>query len=833
MGPSPRLSVIIPVYGDSLLLTRCLESLRASTFTDFEIIVSDDGSPAGDSIRQAAEAYRARYLHSASRRGSAAARNRASDLATAEILVFIDADVSVRPTTLAQLCAALESDPQLDAVIGSYDSAPSAPNLISQFRNLMHAHAHQGASADAQTFWTGCGAIRRSRFRELNGFKESFRRPAIEDVELGLRLHQIGGRIRLDRTIQVTHHKHWNIFSMVETDLFARAIPWTATIAEYGLPADLNFHWRQRAGAALTGLVAPLLLIALRHNPGWWAVLALLLAAIAFCHAPLLRFLAAARGAVFAIRCFPLILVFNLTCISGLVAGLLLVEGRRDRWFWPAIGASAALIVGLQCAGGAYRAEFNSHPDEASHFVSGLMVHDYLSAWPAENPVAWCLRYYLHYPRVAIGHWPPGFPLMEAAWWLLFPPSRFTAMTLNAAMALLCALLFYRMARTRVPGWLALCGALLMLAAGDMQEGFSRSMCDLPCLLFAMLVLDATLRLLRRPSRAAWSLIVLWLVCGMLTRASIACLVPVPALALLFTGKWRTIPRQGALVAAGALFLLGSAWYLMRLLLFHENLLGWGGVRLTLPWPVLLFPNLAGPGVIALAIAGIAVALRYRRPLASAAAALLLATAGVSFFLRAMNETRHVLIVLPALLLLSVEVIHALRPRRVLSLAGAALALGFFPWTLYRQQPAGFAAIAGQLHLPSRTLVSSTALGEGGWISTLALADRHRPSSAAVRATQTLITGVGIHYGLSATTPAEVEQRLDELAIDTVISQSDPGYFIRPHRLLLVQTLDHSPSWRLCIASATSLAYCRALPPRFPRQPQTINLRQLGRVISE
>ncbi len=257
MAPSPRLSVIIPVHGDPALLTLCLESLRASTFTSFEIIVSDDGSPVPAAIRAAAEACQARYLRSATRQGSAAARNRAADLATGEILVFIDSDVTVRPSTLGQLAAALENDPQLDAVIGSYDTDPSAPNLVSQFRNLMHSQAHQASNPNAHTFWTGCGAIRRSRFRALEGFKENFRRPSIEDVELGFRLYESGGHILLDRSIQVTHHKRWTLASMVETDLFARAIPWAATIGEHGLPQDLNFRWSARIGASSPACSSP------------------------------------------------------------------------------------------------------------------------------------------------------------------------------------------------------------------------------------------------------------------------------------------------------------------------------------------------------------------------------------------------------------------------------------------------------------------------------------------------------------------------------------------------------------------------------------------------
>jgi hypothetical protein len=70
--------------------------------------------------------------------------------------------------------------------------------------------------------------------------------------------------------------------------------------------------------------------------------------------------------------------------------------------------AFAVLIAGLQIYGGAYTAECDAHPDEAAHFVSSLLVHDYLAQWPWPNPLPWAMDYYLHYPKVAIGQWPPA-----------------------------------------------------------------------------------------------------------------------------------------------------------------------------------------------------------------------------------------------------------------------------------------------------------------------------------------------------------------------------------------------------------------------------------------
>ena len=136
-----------------------------------------------------ADRFVASLIRGATRRGSAVARNRAVAVATGDVLVFIDADVTVRADTLDRLAAGFDRNPALDAVIGSNDNDPAGHKRTSHFRNLLHSHAHHRSGGDAATFWTGCGAIRRQRFLELGGFNESLNRPSIEDVELGLRLH--------------------------------------------------------------------------------------------------------------------------------------------------------------------------------------------------------------------------------------------------------------------------------------------------------------------------------------------------------------------------------------------------------------------------------------------------------------------------------------------------------------------------------------------------------------------------------------------------------------------------------------------------------------------
>jgi glycosyltransferase involved in cell wall biosynthesis len=248
------ISVVIPVYNSASYLRSCLEHLRTSTYTDYECIVVDDGST--DESPAVAAEFGFRVMATGKRRGPAFARNLGAREAQGKILFFIDADVCVHPHTLARVNANFEQDPGLTAVIGSYDDQPESQDFLSLYRNLMHCYVHHRARREACTFWSGCGAIRKSEFLEYSGFDESYDRPAIEDIELGYRLARDGKKMLLDSGIIVKHLKRWSFFNLVKTDIMDRGIPWTELILrDRKLPNDLNLQLSQRVSVALVFLL--------------------------------------------------------------------------------------------------------------------------------------------------------------------------------------------------------------------------------------------------------------------------------------------------------------------------------------------------------------------------------------------------------------------------------------------------------------------------------------------------------------------------------------------------------------------------------------------------
>ena len=248
------ISVIVPVHNSADFLRKCLEHLNRSTFRDFECIVVDDGST--DSSAEVAKQAGAIVRTTDRRRGPAFARNIGAKSAQGDILFFIDADVCVAPNTLDRVHANFEQDPELAAVIGSYDELPESQDFVSLYKNLMHSYVHHNSRREACTFWSGCGAIRQSVFKEFSGFDESYDRPAIEDIELGYRLTAAHKKLLLDSSILVKHLKRWSFFGLVKTDIMDRGIPWTELILrDRLLPNDLNLQLSQRVSVALVYLL--------------------------------------------------------------------------------------------------------------------------------------------------------------------------------------------------------------------------------------------------------------------------------------------------------------------------------------------------------------------------------------------------------------------------------------------------------------------------------------------------------------------------------------------------------------------------------------------------
>ncbi len=311
------------------MLAESLPALAASDLPRdrWELIVVDDAS--SDRTPEVARRHADRVVSlDAPAGGPARARNRGTEVARGEILVFVDADVRVHRDALGRIVDALSEGSGVAAVFGAYDTRPQAAGLVSQYLNLVHHYVHASHPGDAETFWAGLGAVRRAAFLRAGGFDaERYRRPQIEDIELGYRLRSMGCRIVLDPMIQGTHLKRWTLKDLVWNGVRDRGIPWMELLLDRkaGGRGTLNVDTAERVLTALAVLGTTALGAgALASSPLLVAVGALSLLAVPVGNARMLRWLARVRGPWFAAAALPLRLVYYL--LNGVAVGVALLR---------------------------------------------------------------------------------------------------------------------------------------------------------------------------------------------------------------------------------------------------------------------------------------------------------------------------------------------------------------------------------------------------------------------------------------------------------------------------------------------------------------------------
>ncbi|MFT4254523.1 MAG: glycosyltransferase family 2 protein [Caulobacter sp.] len=211
----PLVSVVVVAYQSKPTLARCLEALRAQTFTDFEILLVDNASADGAPQAAAAADPAIRLIEPKANLGFAAGNNLAARAARGRWLALLNPDAYAQPDWLERWMAATRAWPTVRS-FASLQIAADAPNLLDGAGDVMsasgfpfrggHGSPRPAATPTGEVF-SACGAahlIERDLFLELDGFDESFF-CYCEDVDLGYRLRLIGEPTLLTPEAVVAH----------------------------------------------------------------------------------------------------------------------------------------------------------------------------------------------------------------------------------------------------------------------------------------------------------------------------------------------------------------------------------------------------------------------------------------------------------------------------------------------------------------------------------------------------------------------------------------------------------------------------------------------------
>lgn len=150
MDDLPLISVVVPVYRVEAYLDRCIRSIVGQTYSNLEILLVDDGSPDGSGAicdRWAEQDHRIRVFHKENA-GAGAARNTALDVATGELIAFVDSDDYLHPNLYAHLYSLMESGVDIaECEIGitetddmSMDDGTGAEILVCETEEALRFH---------------------------------------------------------------------------------------------------------------------------------------------------------------------------------------------------------------------------------------------------------------------------------------------------------------------------------------------------------------------------------------------------------------------------------------------------------------------------------------------------------------------------------------------------------------------------------------------------------------------------------------------------------------------------------------------------------------------
>jgi glycosyltransferase involved in cell wall biosynthesis len=136
MGPSstlPRVSIVLPTYNRARFLPSAIDSIRSQRWSDWELIIVDDGST--DGTREVVEGLRAEMVQPLvyvrqQNAGAYAARNRGLNLARSQYVAFFDSDDLWLPHHLDKCVRALEENPRLDWVYGACTRVDGATGRV-------------------------------------------------------------------------------------------------------------------------------------------------------------------------------------------------------------------------------------------------------------------------------------------------------------------------------------------------------------------------------------------------------------------------------------------------------------------------------------------------------------------------------------------------------------------------------------------------------------------------------------------------------------------------------------------------------------------------------
>lgn len=482
--------------------------------------------------------------------------------------------------------------------------------------------------------------------------------------------------------------------------------------------------------------------------------------------------------------------------------------------------------VVLQLAGGAFSNEFGGYPDEAGHYVTGLMVHDYVSKLEFTPPMEFAENYYIHYPKVALGHWPPFFYIVQTSWTLLFSCSRISMMLLIAFITTLLSFTVYVVIRRDFGSLIGIVSGIFLMTLPLVQSYSGMLMAES---LVALLILWSVLCFVRFLVTEKWQWSIgfgVFATLAIMTKGTGLSLVLFIPLALFFSRRLYFVKRPSFWYSLGILIVFCGPWYWATLDMVRngmkEESISLGYIAAAIPYFSSSLVKIVGLGIFPLVVIGFVV--RVIKPCLkketnekwATLGALLMGVWLFHIIVPAGLEDRHLFTVVPVLVIFIVAGFKSIleklpfrnfTSRRKELIMASVFIIIFIMETFSIPSKAyyGYGEVAQRLlsemdFRQSVMLVSSNECGEGAFISEVAMREQ-RPGHIVLRASKFLSDSKwdGSDYELLYSTQEELFNHLYKIPVRIVVMDlSIPEKEKTMHYHLLKETLEAYPNhWEL------------------------------------
>ena len=198
----------MPAYDVAEFIGEALDSVLAQTFTDYEIIVINDGSPDTVALERALQPYMSRIVYlKQENRGVSAARNTGISAARGSLIAFLDGDDTWLPNYLEVQVARIQADPTIDVL---YPNVMMFSDATESAEEFMTACPSNGEVTFERLLLqecnvSNCSIARRETLIGAGLFDESLR--SVEDFDLWLRIAKQGGHIAYHRKVLARYRR--------------------------------------------------------------------------------------------------------------------------------------------------------------------------------------------------------------------------------------------------------------------------------------------------------------------------------------------------------------------------------------------------------------------------------------------------------------------------------------------------------------------------------------------------------------------------------------------------------------------------------------------------